>query len=555
VRGDASRIFEMVDQLTAELLSRMPGGPGVRLARIASVSTDSFEALKAYLEGEEEMRAMRRVAAVAAYRRAVDQDPSFALAWYRLSVAALWSGQSHIAHEAAARAVHHGSRLSARDRDVLEAFHASLLGRNDDAETRYRAILGEHPDDVEAWYQLGELQMHCGPLRGRPIGWSREAWQRLVSLDPNHVNGWAHLGLIATHTRDAAALETSMERVLQLSPSGDSASWARAFRAYASPDRRGRTELIEALRLVSDYDVVHAVWALGAYTNDYVAAGEMAGVLVEPVRSADVRSLGHVVRACLEMARGRWSKAVSELDLARRESPGMAALHRAHLAAAPYMRLSAADLAAIQRELVASPAEITQPAPRPAWIGADDGLHAHLSSYLAGLLEARRGRSGPALEAAARLESLGEPPESGSLVPDLAGSLRAHAAVADGDAAGGLVMLESTRLQARFDLTIWSPFHSQALPRFLRAELLSGSGRHDEALGWLDSFGGNSIYEQPFLAPSHLRRGEIVERLGRAAEAAAHYTRFAELWQECDEGSRPLVDEARQRAARLRGLS
>src|SRR5262249_9241375 len=154
-RGPAARIFEMVDQLAAELLTGRGAGPATRLTQIAAATTGSFPALKAYLEGEHEMRAMRRAPAVEAYERAGSLDTRFALAWYRLSVAALWSGRGGRALDASARAVEHADRLTERDRHLLEAFQACLRGNNDEAERRFRNIIGTHPNDVEAWYQLG----------------------------------------------------------------------------------------------------------------------------------------------------------------------------------------------------------------------------------------------------------------------------------------------------------------------------------------------------------------------------------------------------------------
>src|SRR5262249_17186765 len=163
---------------------------------------------KAYLEGEAEMRAMRREPAVEAYRRSVTADPAFALAWYRLSVAALWSGQAELAHDAAAQALRHKERLSDPDGRLLDAFHAVLRAANDEGGPLHRSLPGAPPDDVEAWYQLGEVQFHAGPLRGRPVTASAAAWERVVALDPDHVNGLVHLGSIAATRGDVAAFES-----------------------------------------------------------------------------------------------------------------------------------------------------------------------------------------------------------------------------------------------------------------------------------------------------------------------------------------------------------
>ena len=343
-RGEAANIFEMVDHLTAELLAGRPGGPGYRLARIAAMATGSFTALKSYLEGETHMRALRRAPAADAYRSAVTADPTFALAWYRLSVASLWSGQSHPAVEASHRAVAQSHRLSERDRGLLKAFEASLRGANDEAERLYRAIVGEYPDDVEAWYQLAELLFHCGPQRGRPIAESREAWRRLLFLDPRHVNGLVHLAVIASSVGDLEELEATTDRILQLSPEGDAVSWVHAFRAFSRDDPSSQAEAMAELRQKSDYTVAFAAQFLGAYLGHAAGAHALAGLLTETVRSPEVRAAGHVLRAHLHLTRGQWRGARAELQRAEMLHATPAGEFLALLSAFPFLETTPADL-------------------------------------------------------------------------------------------------------------------------------------------------------------------------------------------------------------------
>jgi tetratricopeptide (TPR) repeat protein len=86
--------------------------------------------------------------------------------------------------------------------------------------------------------------------------------------------------------------------------------------------------------------------------------------------------------------------------------------------------------------------------------------------------------------------------------------------------------------------------------RFLYAELLRAAGRGDEALRWFATFPDPNGSDLAYLAPSHLRRAEILDALGRRAEAAEHYRRFVALWRDCDPELRPVVERARRLAAR-----
>ena len=76
--------------------------------------------------------------------------PSFALAYYRLSIAAEWAGQDSLARLAADSAAHFDGRLSDHDRLLVDALAARRAGAWAEAERLYRQVVDDHPDDVEA---------------------------------------------------------------------------------------------------------------------------------------------------------------------------------------------------------------------------------------------------------------------------------------------------------------------------------------------------------------------------------------------------------------------
>jgi len=542
--GEASRIFDMVDTIAAELLAGRCTGPATRLTQIAAATTASFPALKAYLEGESEMRAMRRTTAVDAYRRAVALDPGFGLAWYRLSVAALWSGQGRLAQEAGRRAVEHAGRLTERDQLLVAAFAACVSGSNDEAERRFRNIVGTYPDDVEAWYQLGELLFHWGPLRGRAIEESRQAWERLLMLDPKHVNAWLHIALIEARAGNTAGVDNAAERILALSPGGDPASWMRALRSFSSADEQERAPVMEELRRASDHNVTSAVRILGGYPGDPVAALQLAQLLVEPVRAPEVRALGHVIRAHLELARGRRRACAAELDGADRLMPLWSTEYRALLATALFLPADPAVLEPLRRRVETLDASSAAGIRADAWMEPHEGLHPALRIYLLGLIDSRLGRATGDDAAAGTVGAAAEAAESCTLPSDLRLSTIAHAAAAAGRPDEALAVLERTRSGSRFDQTMWSPFHSQARERYLRAVLLERLGRGEEAIPWYNSFAENSVYDLIYLAPSLLRLAAIRERLGQARQASAHREQARWLWRECDPDLRPVIEGA-----------
>jgi tetratricopeptide (TPR) repeat protein len=135
--------------------------------------------------------------------------------------------------------------------------------------------------------------------------------------------------------------------------------------------------------------------------------------------------------------------------------------------------------------------------------------------------------------------------------PLLADGVRAHVAWLGGKPADGLAVIDSAWQEADRKPEVFPYLLDSGHPRFLRAELLRMAGRHREALAWYGAVTEHFDKSIVYVAPVHLRTAEILDRLGRPAEAAAHYRRFVELWAECDPVLRPRVERARRRLQQL----
>lgn len=111
VEGEAGQIFNLVDQLTAQLLAGQSFAPSAEMRRIAAVTTESLPAFKAYYEGENALDGGDFEPAAAVLQRAVAIDSAFALAYYRLSIVEWWLGRLADSEVAAEKAVRYGDRL------------------------------------------------------------------------------------------------------------------------------------------------------------------------------------------------------------------------------------------------------------------------------------------------------------------------------------------------------------------------------------------------------------------------------------------------------------
>jgi DNA-binding SARP family transcriptional activator/TolB-like protein len=541
--GKSSELFELVDRLTAELLAEGQSDARDRLARVAATTTGSLDALKRYLTGERELRAGRYPAAQEAFRAAIDLDSAFALAYYRLSIASEWAGQDSLARLAADSAARFGNRLSDHDRLLVEALAARRSGEWADAERLYRQVVDDHPDDVEAFLQLGQLLFQTNPLRGRSAAQSRPVFERVLVLDPENEEALVHLARIASIEGRRGAMDTVMRRLLALG-AAEEVLETRAFRAFALGDREAWKRVTR--ELMGNPPEVPAVTALqvATYLDDVDGAESFARLLTDPRYSDDVRGMAHRLLARVAVARGRWSSARVQLDSARRFDPTAELELRSLLAVLPFIRLPRAEVLRIRREVDHWPAGIEAPG-EVSHSAAHTGLHPYVRRYRLGLLDARLGDTTSALRLAGSLEQAAD--SAGGLKADalrtFALSIRARVAGQAGRPAEALEYLDRSRWEL-----VESIFEAEALDRFYRAELLFALGRHAEALDWYRTIAERATYELVYVAPARWREGWLYHRIGDEARAAGAYRTAARLWGGADPPLRATAVEAARRS-------
>ncbi|HSM08472.1 MAG TPA: hypothetical protein VLA33_05585 [Gemmatimonadota bacterium] len=191
------------------------------------------------------------------------------------------------------------------------------------------------------------------------------------------------------------------------------------------------------------------------------------------------------------------------------------------------------------------------PGDRPAEENPDSALMAHGRLYVLGSIDAALGRAEAALEAAERLERLPTIPRWEPTVRALANTIRGQVALRQGRPEEALEVLPDGPGVFPPEL-VNHPLFAREIERLWRGEALYAAGRDAEALSWFENALAWSFHESIYDPFVTLRRAELLDRLGRAEEAAEAYARFLQMWPDPDPGLRPLVEDARQRLATLR---
>ena len=552
VEGDAGSVFTLVDDLAAKLLAGTRPGASARVTRIAAVTTASLPALKDWLVGEAALRRGEADSALVAFQAAVAADTGFALAYYRLSIAAEWATRAALAEQAAGEAVKRSARLAEHDRLLLQALEATRRGAADDAARQFREILSDWPDDVEAWNQLGEDLFHYAPLAGRsPIG-SRTAWEKVLYFDPDNEGAMLHLARVAAMEHHTAETDSLVARLRTVSPKSDRDLEMAALRAWVDGDRAAQARVLAQLRSAPDPMVAITDWDIAMFAGSITGGVDLARPLTDPSRSPDGQAVGHLVLAYLDVTQGQVDSCRREVAQASATDSVLGMEFGTYLDLLPMVPAPDAVLQRDRARLeVLDAAAIPPNAAQTVYFSAHNGLHVAIRAYLLGLLSARLGDRAAAERYAAELDAQRGPAIAHALPQDYALEVRAEVMRRGGNPARAAELLAKRVGEVWYEYPFASPLLSGMRGRFLRAELAERSGDPRSALDLYGGFDEVSVYDLAFAPWARLGRARLHERLGEKAEAAADYRAVLNAWKAPDPELRPFADSARAGLARL----
>ena len=174
----------MIDRLserTRERLRERPDEVEASRVRVADATTASFEAYQHYFRGDQLKEAIRYEPAIEEYRKAIALDPGFALAHYRISYLAGFVGLPEAERRAEIDLAMRGvDKVPEKERLHILAWKAHLDRRDAEARDLYARAVERYPQDKEALFMAGDLELHSGNFAaGLPY------FERAAALDPS----------------------------------------------------------------------------------------------------------------------------------------------------------------------------------------------------------------------------------------------------------------------------------------------------------------------------------------------------------------------------------
>lgn len=524
VEGDSA--FALIDRFTVEIVgvSPTPDDAAVSTVDLARLTTTSVEALKAYLEGESFYRRSDFVEAIEAYQRAVDIDSTFAMAHFRLSKSYGWERGNGTAGGHWIAALQLADRLPTRERLAVEGNAAFLRGEALEAIGIQTEAVRLYPDDMEAWFLLGDTYYHLGyqALEDAPAQTER-AFGRALELDPSV--GPTHIHLIenAFALGDSALARQRITAFAEISGGSPTLQANELSFAIAFGDTDAREVALSVIDTTAfrDRNALATVVADLRHPTMLALKEEVIRRLLNAGMSEDWEFILAIRRSEAALDRGRWEAFREASSDERIVMASAFQLYRARLFGMP-----------VPEEVIRD--ELT-------WTEADT-LAMEPSSLPRLLVAAERGQ----------LEDVRAVTERWRLEAD---SLEAA-----GDSATAQIQRWLNELvEARAQWGAGDP--EAALERLVPLQR--------EATGWMFMVPVNEMIST-YIADLYLELGNteqaelyyrslvnrpravlalarLRDEAGDTEEAAAYYARVIQFWEDADPEIQPLVQEARDR--------
>ncbi len=529
VEGATDSVLALVDQLSIEVLGSGLVQQSAELPQldVAAVTTTSIDALRAYLEGEQLYRRGLWPEAAEALTRAVEADSTFALAWYRLSLAAGWiQAYSRRSFEYSRRAASLSDRLPERVRLLVKGnFENDELSGA--AVGTFEEMVRRYPDDVEGWYNLGEAYYHVGGRALRRPEESSVALARAVELDPNYSPAYIHLIESAFRRGDSLEVKKLVDAYSQASGGEPRSIGFRALHDFVWADSTGKERAratLDALDGEALRGVLLATFRL--MPDHYDSAYELAGYLLSPSRSASERAAGYNNIGVINSLRGRMREATEAFA----EETALEGDRADVGAAVGAMFFYAWDVGSI--EAARSAAEVLSRDP-----SASDRFYLGVLAADEGQVDAAETQI-EALEASALEREAEGNDVSAMSARSFAQALRVYLAIRAGDLERALAEREKP-MPRMFG---WA----STLLRYELGKLLLERGDLIEAERFF-----LSLEPSPVMAQIQYFLGEVYERQGDLERARLRYARFVRWWEDADPELQPWWERGRQALERL----
>jgi tetratricopeptide (TPR) repeat protein len=527
---------------------------------IKDITTQSLQAYDYFLKGKEAYNLKYWEDAKKNMGKALEIDPTFALAYVYLAWANYNTGDDKARNETIKKAMAFSNKTSQKDRLYLEAGYALFIKQDlEKHEALLEELIQKYPDEKWAVHYLGDfLRTYRGDLLG-----AYNQFKKWLALDPQDANAINHLINVSLLMRDLekAAEYIKMHDAVAPPEAFNSFLQARMYAMMGQLDK-AIAKNKEALEIRPDFqDSLELFILIYAVKEEYEESMKWANEYVSRAATAGVKSDAYWQRGFYHFWRGKFKDALSDFNLADKMAEevenwelkpnALEGKGNVYLAKSEFelSRRSFEDEAKIVVERLQTFVPFSK-------------------AYMAwrmGMLAVEQGQIG---SVNARLSELK------SLLPEIDGKDKGFVTVL-GDLLQGEALLAQGALDAALaagqkacgpESPYWRQQYSglRNLPRWpfqeytayyldLLARVYAKKGDIAKAIAEYERLLKLAVSTGvPYLVHPlyHYRLGLLYERAGEVTKAKAQYQKFVDLWKDADPG-RPEVEDAKKRLAAL----
>jgi tetratricopeptide (TPR) repeat protein len=314
ITGEPGRtIFDLIDQLTVEIKNDL-ALPQEALTEpdpeVVNITTESWDAYRLYLEGNEFFYKYMMPEAEERYRHALSIDTTFAMAHYGLSWVRSLSGKEQ--REAIEKARQYIDRASHKEQEFIRARYAEFHGDFDNAIRRLEGIVAQYPDEKEAYFRLGRIYQQFQD-REKAI----TAMHKAIEVDSLFKDAYNVLAYGSMHAGNYERAIWAINKYIELAPDEPNVYDSRGDLYLVSGDLDAAiASFLKAIDVEPNYVISLgnlAMWY--GFKGDYAAAEEICQTLIgHPDKNA--RSMGRGGLAMIALHQGRFQEALRKLDFA-----------------------------------------------------------------------------------------------------------------------------------------------------------------------------------------------------------------------------------------------
>ncbi len=530
-------LFSVVDKLSAQIRAdlSLPADASEQDDRpVAFVTTHSSEAYRHYLDGLDHLNKYNLREAETSFRKAIESDSTFAMAYYRLA-GVEWLQAGPKQKELIARSVKYSDRVTEKERYYIHALAARFSQDYATAIKHLEDLLKRFPDEKEALYEIGVILSSDLMQDEEAIRYLTKA----VEIDPLHGLAYNMLAYAYCRTGDFEKAIWAINKYTSLHPDQANPYDSRGdIYALCGKIDQAIDSYCRALEVKPDFQMSLAkLGHMYLFKREYAEAESYYRKLCDS-GDRDLRSRGRYYLALIPVYQGRFREALAVLDdgigadrMERVEGP-YAALK--HMLTAKVLRAQG-DLAGALQETEAGLAiwqKVIRGWDRYYWLG-----------FYAGLL-VEVGQDARAEQAVKALEREAAPQERGHMLNYWLAMGSIERARNNPEAA--VTYLEKAAGLAKPDMfSLWIPLASA----YLEAERLGEAVEQFEGL--LTRYSEFKLDLPICSVKCHYLLGLAYEKSGWDSKAVEQYEEFVDIWKNADPGI-PEIADAREHLARLR---